>query len=196
MPTRISGKTIVPLVYGLAIALCAGLLVYGLLYRNNHVVSPPLPAEDRRLLAALPPDWTQITDVDGQGWAVYVPCTGVPGILRIEAEAENPRVLCAGCKAVDTAIVRRVTLKGKPVKVRLRLGAAGTIWVEPVDAAVAARFTGAPLRDYVLTWTLEDGSERAFVPTEQADGFEVLREEDARPEGCVQNGTGKAIGID
>lgn len=185
MANRVSGKIVVPLLYGIAVALCAGLLLYGLYYRTRHVVSPPLPAEDRQLLAGYPSDWVRVREVEGQGWAVYVPCEGVPGLLRIEAEAENPRVLCTGCGTPDTAIVRRVGLKGKPVKVRLRLGAAGTAWVEPVGAAGASRFPGAPLPDYVLTWTTPDGATHVFVPAEQSDAFEVLREEDARPEGCV-----------
>lgn len=180
----VSGKKIVPLLYGSAVLMCLGLLAYGLWYRGSHSVSPPLPAEDRALLADLPREWTRITNVEGQGWVVYVPCYEDAGKLVIEAGAENPKLLCTHCDTITEATVRRVTLKGKPVKVRLRLGVMGTAWVEPVDAAVAARFAGAVLPDYVLTWTLKDGAELVFVPAERTEGFEVLRAEDESPEGC------------
>jgi hypothetical protein len=180
----ISGKKIVPLLYGGALLLCAGLLAYGLYYRSSHRVSPPLPTEDRLLLADLPREWTRITKLEGQGWVVFVPCNSEAGSLVVESDAENPRLLCAWCDTVQEAVVRRVTLKGKPVKVRLKLGTAGTAWVEPVDETVRARFPGALLRDYVLTWTLPSGDAYYFVPTEQARDFEVLRAEDESPEGC------------
>lgn len=184
----ISGKKIVPLVYGSAILLCLGLLLYGLWFRNTHMVSPPLPAEDRALLADLPREWTRVTKVEGFGWVIFVPCNQEAGTLTIEAEAENPKLECAHCDTVTEATVRRVTLKGKPVKVRLKLGVMGTAWVEPVDGSVAARFgTDAPAfaaSDYLLTWTLKDGAELAFVPSEMAGHFETLKAEDESPEGC------------
>jgi hypothetical protein len=180
----IPGKRIVPILYGSAILLCAGLLWYGLDYRSTHRVSPPLPAEDRAILAELPREWTRITLVEGQGWVVFVPCHAEAGSLVVESDAENPRLLCAWCDTIQEATVRRVTLKGKPVKVRLRLGTMGTAWVEPVDAAVSARFPGAILPDYLLTWTLADGTEMFFVPTQMVEMFETLRAEDESPEGC------------
>jgi hypothetical protein len=185
--TGVSGKKIVPLLYGSALALCVGLLIYGLNYRNTHEVSPPLPAEDRALLADLPLEWTRITKVEGQGWVIYVPCNEEAGTLQIEATAENPRLLCTHCDSITEAVVRRVTLKGKPVKVRLRLGVMGTAWVEPVDADVAARFEGAVLPDYVLTWTLKDGAELFFIPSQMTQSFETLRAADESPEGCLGN---------
>jgi hypothetical protein len=183
--TGISGKKIVPLVYGTAVLMCLGLLLYGLNYRKTHIVSPPLPAEDRALLADLPLEWTRIQNIDGQGWVIFVPCHEGAGTLAIEAEAENPRLLCTHCDTITEATVRRVTLKGKPVKVRLKLGVMGTAWVEPVDATVAARFEGAVLPDYVLTWTLKDGAELVFIPSEMTEGFETLRAADESPEGCL-----------
>lgn len=181
----VSGKKIVPLVYGVAVLMCVGLLLYGLWYRNTHVVSPPLPAEDRARLADLPREWTRITHVEGQGWVIFVPCNEEAGSLAIEAEAENPKLLCTYCDTITEAVVRRVTLKGKPVKVRLKLGVMGTAWVEPVDASVAARFEGAVLPDYLLTWTLKSGEELFFIPSEMTHTFETLRAADESPEGCL-----------
>lgn len=181
----VSGKKIVPLLYGTAVLLCVGLLLYGLYYRTQHVVSPPLPAEDRAVLADLPREWTRITHIDGQGWVIYVPCHEEAGSLTIESERENPRLQCSYCDTVQEATVRRVLLKGKPVKVRMRLGGMGTAWVEPVDAEVAARFEGAVLPDYVMTWTLPGGAEMYFVPTQMTHTFETLRAADESPEGCL-----------
>lgn len=180
----ISGKKIVPLVYGSAILMCLGLLLYGLWFRNTHVVSPPLPAEDRALLGDLPREWTLLTNVEGQGYAILIPCHEEAGTLTIEAEAENPRLTCTHCDSITEAIVRRVTLKGKPVKVRLKLGVMGTAWVEPADAAVIAKFGGKASPDYVLTWTLKDGTEMVFVPSLMAWEFKTVKAEDENSEGC------------
>jgi hypothetical protein len=49
---------------------------------------------------------------------------------------------------------------------------------------VAARFSGAPVRDYVLTWKLPGGDSMVFVPADAAREFEVFRAEDGNPEGC------------
>jgi hypothetical protein len=182
---RIPGKKIVPIVYGTAILMCLGLLLYGLWYRNTHVVSPPLPAEDRARLADLPREWTRLTHVEGQGWVIFVPCNEDAGTLSIEAEAGNPKLVCTHCDTISEAVVRRVTLKGKPVKVRLKLGVMGTAWVEPVDDEVAARFVGAVLPDYVLTWTLKSGEELFFIPSQMTQSFETLRAADESPEGCL-----------
>jgi len=181
----VSGKKTVFLLYGGALLLCLGLLAYGLYYRTTHVVSPPLPPEDRATLADLPQDWTRITRIEGQGWVIYVPCHEEAGSLTIEAQKENPRLLCSFCDTVQEATVRRVLLKGKPVKVRMRLGGMGTAWVEPVDAEVAARFEGAVLPDYVMTWTLPGGAEMFFIPSQMTHTFETLRAADESPEGCL-----------
>jgi len=180
----ISGKKIVPLVYGSAILMCLALLLYGLWYRNTHLVSPPLPAEDRALLGELPREWTLLTKVEGQGYVVFVPCHEEAGTLTVQAEAENPKLTCTHCDTITQAVVRRVTLKGKPVKVRLKLGVMGTAWVEPVDGAVAARLGESVSSDYVLTWTLKDGRELVFIPTLMAGDFRTVKAEDENPEGC------------
>jgi hypothetical protein len=182
-----SGKKIVPLLYGAAVLLCAGLLWYGLSIRGQNA-SAPLGNEDRAIIADLPGEWTRITAVEGQGWAIYVPCRAEAGSLVVDADDENPRLLCAWCDTIQEGMIRRVSLKGQPPRpVRLKLDGGGTALIEPVDAAVLARFPGAPLRDYVLTWTQPDGSAMFFVPAVNAGDFEVLRAEDESPEGCLGN---------
>lgn len=182
-----SGKKIVPLVYGTAVLMCAGLLWYGLSIRGLRA-NAPLGAEDRAIVAGLPREWTRITNVEGQGWSIYVPCNSEAGSLVIEAEAEDPRLTCAFCDSVEGATVRRVEFAGVPPHpVRLKLDGGGEAFIEPVDAAVSARFAGARLQDYVLTWTLPDGTEMFFVPSVAARNFEVLKAEDESPEGCAAN---------
>jgi hypothetical protein len=186
MTHGLSGKKIVPLLYGAAVLLCGWLLWQGLEWSRTRTVSPPLPAKDRALLLDLPRDWARITFIEGQGWVRFAACHSDLGSLVITSDLESPRLLCEWCDSIQEATVRRVSRQGKPVKVRLRLGSMGTAWVEPVDEGVAARFMGAPVRDYVLTWTLNDGTEMVFVPAETAREFETLRAADESPEGCLE----------
>jgi hypothetical protein len=196
-----SGKKIVLALYGAAVLLCGILLWHGLSWQRNHLV--PLPEEDRAAVAQLPREWTRVIHVEGQGWVVYVPCgqanagdarpaasaaSGQAGSLVIESDEQSPRLLCAWCDTVEEATVRKVSLRDAPSLTRLKLGEMGEVKVEAVDDGVAARFAGAPVRDYVLTWTLPSGDSLVFVPADAAREFETLRAEDGNPEGC---GTGE-----
>lgn len=189
MSKRIPGKKIVFPLYGAAVVLCGLLLWHGLAWQRDHAV--PLPDEDRAAIAQLPREWTRVTKVEGQGWVVYVPC-GVKGTeagsLVIESDEQSPRLLCAWCDTVEEATVRKVSLDEAPSRMRLKLGGMGEAKVEAVDDHVAARFAGAPVRDYVLTWRLPSGDSMVFVPSGTAGGFETLKAEDGNPEGC---GTGE-----
>lgn len=185
---RYSGKKIVPLVYGLAVLMCVGLLWYGLSIRGLRD-NAPLGADEQAILAGMPREWTRITDlkerVEGQGWSIYVPCNAEAGTLVIQGEAENPRVLCSFCDSVQEGKIRRVEFAGEvPHPVRLQLDGGGEVFIEPVDAMVASRFAGARLEDYVLTWTLADATKMFFVPSLAARNFKVLKAEDKNPEGC------------
>ncbi len=184
MEKRTPGKKIVPVLYGVAVLMCAALLWHGLNWRRTNAVSPPLPEADRVVVAQLPREWTRINLLEGQGWVVFVPCGSEAGALVIEAEEESPRLLCAYCDTIQEATVRRVSLRGLPSRTRLKLGGMGEAVVEPVDEAVAGRFEGAPVRDYVLTWTLPGGEKMFFVPSDAARDIEVIRAEDESPEGC------------
>lgn len=172
------------MLYGIALLMCGALLWHGLNWRRTHAVSPPLPDEDHAVVAALPREWTRISLLEGQGWVVFVPCGAEPGALAIETEEPSPRLLCAFCDTIQEATVRRVSLRGVPSKTRLKLGALGEAVVEPVGDEVASRFPGAPVRDYVMTWTLRDGAKMFFVPTAVAEDFETIRAADESPEGC------------
>jgi hypothetical protein len=183
------GKKIVLPLYGAAVILCGVLLWHGLAWQRGHAV--PLPDEDRAAVAQLPREWTRVTKVEGQGWVVYVPC-GVKGTeagsLVIESDEQSPRLLCAWCDTVEEATVRKVSLADPASPTLLKLGDMGEARVEPVNDGVAARFEGAPVRDYVLTWKLPGGDSMVFVPADAAREFETLRAEDESPEGC---GTGE-----
>jgi hypothetical protein len=189
MAERTPGKKIILPLYGAAVVLCGILLWHGLAWQRGHVV--PLPDEDRAAVAQLPRDWTRLTQVEGQGWVVFVPC-GVKGTqagsLVIESDEQSPRLLCAWCDTVEEATVRKVSLRDAPSLTLLKLGEMGEARVEAVGDSVAMRFAGAPVRDYVLTWKLAGGDSMVFVPTDAAGEFETLKAEDESPEGC---GTGE-----
>lgn len=188
----ISGKKIVPLLYGTAVLLCIGLLWYGLSNKDSPPEDLPLPEREQaglQALEALPGEWMRISFVEGQGWVLFEPCGSEVGSLRIEPFPSPPRLVCTHCDTLQEATVRRARLRGSPERLELATSPDGhEILVESVDALVAMRFNGAPVRDYVMTWKLDPESAMYFVPSAHAEMFEILRAEDESPEGCLGNG--------
>jgi len=186
----ISGKKIVPLLYGTAILMCLGLLWYGKMSAAKTPGKDGIPSlEAMNVLKSLPPDWTRITFVQGQGWVIYVPCGSQASTLQFNISEENPRIACLHCDSVSGAKILGFATEGlagtpDPGVQRFDVDTGAELRVETVDSKVAARFPGAPLKDYLLTWKLSGDKALYFVPSEQADGFETLKQEDEGAEGC------------
>jgi hypothetical protein len=188
----VSGKKIVPLLYGSALLLCLGLLWYGKMKAAQTPGKDGVPTvEAMAALRALPTDWTRISNIEGQGWVVYVPCGSPQGALRLDVSEDQPsRIACEFCDSLTGARILGFASDGlagtpEPGMQRFDVDNGEDLRVERVDAKVSARFPGAPLRDYLLTWKISADKALYFVPAEQAEGFETLKAEDESPEGCL-----------
>ena len=187
----VSGKKIVPLLYGSALLLCLGLLWYGKMKAAQTPGKDGVPTvEAMAALNALPTDWTRISFVEGQGWVIYVPCGSPAGSLRLEMPEGHPQITCDFCDSLSGARILGFASEGlagtpDPGVQRFDVDNGDDLRVETVTAAVLARFPEAPLRDYVLTWKISESKALYFVPTQQAEGFETLKAEDESPEGCL-----------
>jgi hypothetical protein len=187
----VSGKKIVPLLYGSALLLCLGLLWYGKQRASRTPGKDGVPTvEAEAALRALPPEWTRISFVEGQGWAIYVPCGANPGTLRLDLSGKRPGVRCESCDSLTGTPILGFASDGlggtpEPGKTRFDVETGEGLLVETVDSTVRARFPGAPLRDYLLTWKISPAKALYFVPSSQAEDFETLRAEDESPEGCL-----------
>jgi hypothetical protein len=187
----VSGKKIVPLLYGSALLLCLGLLWYGKMKAAQTPGKDGVPTvEAMSALRALPTEWTRISFIEGQGWVVYVPCGSPAGALRLDVSDAGSAITCDYCDSLSGARILGFASEGlagtpEPGVQRFDVDPGDDLRVETVDSRVAARFPGAPLRDYLLTWKISEREALYFVPAEQADGFETLRAEDESPEGCL-----------
>jgi hypothetical protein len=187
----VSGKKIVPLLYGSALLLCLGLLWYGKMKAAQTPGKDGVPTvEAVAALRTLPAEWTRISFIEGQGWVVYVPCGLPAGSLRLEVSDAGSGIACDYCDSLTGARILGFASEGlagtpEPGVYRFDVDPGEDLRIETVGAEVLARFPEAPLRDYLLTWKISAQEALYFVPTEQAEGFETLRAEDESPEGCL-----------
>jgi hypothetical protein len=187
----VSGKKIVPLLYGSALLLCLGLLWYGKMKAAQTPGKDGVPTiEAVEALRALPTDWTRISFIEGQGWVVYVPCGSPAGSLRLDVSDAGSAIACDFCDSLAGARILGFASEGlagtpEPGVQRFDVDRGQDLRIETVDAKVLARFPDAPLRDYLLTWKISEKEALYFVPSEQAREFEVLKAEDESPEGCL-----------
>lgn len=190
MNSGVSGKKIVPLLYGGAIVLAAILFWYGKREAGRTPGKDGVPTvEALDSLRSLPAEWRRITFVEGQGWVVFVPCGSSPGTLRLDASTQRPYLACEYCDTLMGANVLGFAgdgLGGTPERGKLRFDVdVGSLEVETVDAKVLARFPETPLHGHLLTWKLNERDALYFVPADVARDFETLKAEDESPEGCL-----------
>ena len=187
-----SGKKIVLVLYGSAVLLCLGLLWVGKMAASKTPGKDGIPTmEAMAALRAMPADWTRITFVQGQGWVIFVPCHRTQAAaLHFEISEENPHIACDLCDSIKESRILGFASDGlggtpPPGVQRFDVNPGESIIVETVDAKVLARFEGAPLKDYLLTWKVSKDKALYFVPSEQAAGFDTLKAEDEGAEGCL-----------
>ena len=193
MRGAVSGKLIVFIVFGGALSMWLIVFLTGLHTKRTLEAQAPdvaiAPGEVRARLQALPQRWTKVTNVEGQGWVVYVPCYSSAGAIALRTAADSvPGLACEYCDSLDAYAVKAVSI-GKDSAWEFGLEpAAGQLRVLPVGDSLLKAFPEAPFRDRILLWTRARAGGKidtmVFVPKPQEGEFETLRAEDENPEGC------------
>ncbi len=136
----------------------------------------------------LPSEWIQISLIEGQGYAIYIPCDGQKRMMQLTTEEGRALFTCPACDTLSTSVIRAhqpsvdslIAITGAPAE---------TLKVLPVNAALLQKFHEAPFQDRLMIWIRQGGSDSLlFTPSEYEMEFEVLRAEDESPEGCSETG--------
>jgi hypothetical protein len=194
-PKGISGKPIVFAVFGGALLMWGIVLMIGFRekrarHAHEDVATIDAPDSLRAWIRGLPGRWMRVTQVEGQGWVIYVPCYSSKGELTLRAPADSlPALACEYCDSLDAYTVKSARRPRNDSAWELALEpAAGTLRLVPVGDSLLKAFPEAPFKDRILVWARARGAERSdsmiFVPASQEGEFETLRAEDENPEGC------------
>lgn len=193
----VPGKWVVLAVFGGAFLMWLVVFLVGLREKRSH----PGPAAEvvtttpqvRAWLRSLPERWSKVTDIEGQGWVLYVPCYSANSELVIRTRPDSaPGLECEYCDSLDAFRVKAVARDRKDSALYLKLEPeAGDVRVLPVSDSLLRAFPEAPFQDRILLWTRARAGGKAdtmvFVPKTQESEFETLRAEDENPEGCGES---------
>jgi hypothetical protein len=197
-PKKISGRWIVIVLFTVALLMWASVLLVGLHKRSERagrdgadVIDTASGAEGvRAWMKALPAKWVKVTQVEGQGWVLYVPCYTANGSLTLRTVADSqPGLSCEFCDSLGEYSVRSILRNRRDSVWDFRLDpAVGNVRLLPVNDSLLKAFPEAPFQDRLLIWTRAVAGGRTdsmvFVPKSQEGEFETLRAEDENPEGC------------
>lgn len=182
----------------IATALFLWAIVFGVALYEKHrragtsapsaPVSPQTATSDaavRSFLDSLPRTWARISSIEGEGWAIYVPCDSQPGTLLLKPDSSGHAALhCEFCDSLGDARIFKAVRYAAEGRLALDLGLQGRAAIESVSDEVSERFETAPVKSYVLTWWPSTKDSLVFVPAEDTTEFETLHAEDENPEGC------------
>jgi hypothetical protein len=193
--TGVSGKPIVFAVFGGALLMWATVLLIGMnekkkRHAHEGVETISEPTAVRTWMAGLPGRWTRVTQVEGQGWVIYVPCYSSNSELAFRTAPDSlPGIACEYCDSLDVYTVKSASRPKRDSVWEFGLDpAAGSLRLVPVRDSLLKSFPEAPFKDRILIWSRMRGEGKSdsmiFVPKEQESEFETLRAEDENPEGC------------
>jgi hypothetical protein len=203
---KVSGRVVVILLFTGALLMWGIVFLVGLRTKTERKTETPVetadsassPEEVRRLLKSLPENWIKVTQVEGQGWVLYVPCYSSNSSLSLRTVPDSlPGLACGYCDSLDEYSVAAITRTLRDSVWNLSLDPpSGRIRIHPVNDSLLKNFPEAPFKDKVLLWTRPREGGRTdtlvFVPKSQETEFEVLRAEDENPEGCGGSEPGSA----
>ncbi len=207
---KTSGRLIVLVLFSTALLMWGIVLLVGLRQRQieraegdaSKAADSATTADEVRVwLKALPESWIRVSQVEGQGWVLYVPCYSSNGFLKLRTVPDSlPGLACEYCDSLGEYAVKTMvhTRIDSVFELRLDQPAAGRVRILPVNDSLLKNFPEAPFKDRLLLWTREHGAGRTdsmvFVPKSQETEFETLRAEDENPEGCGDEGEDGAEG--
>jgi hypothetical protein len=200
---KTSGKLIVITLFSTAILMWGIVFMVGLRKKQadreaaaaaNGIDSASTPEAVRAWLQTLPGNWIKVSEIEGQGWVLYVPCYSGNASLSFRTMADSaPGIACEYCDSLGDYAVKSILRARDDSAWDFRIDPpAGRVRILPVTDALLKNFPEAPFKGRLLLWTRERGGGRAdsmvFVPKSQETEFETLRAEDENPEGCGEAG--------
>lgn len=203
MQGKTSGKLIVITLFSTALLMWGIVFMVGLRQKqadreaaaaSDGIDSATTPEEVRVWLKALPENWIKVSEVEGQGWVLYVPCYSANGSLTLRTVADSvPGIACDYCDSLGDYAVKSILHTRDDSAWDVRIDPpAGRVRVLPVTDSLLKNFPEAPFKGRLLLWTRERAGGRVdsmvFVPKSQETEFEILRAEDENPEGCGDAG--------
>lgn len=200
---KTSGKLIVITLFSSALLMWGIVFMVGLRQKqadraaaaaSDGIDSATTPEEVRAWLKAQPETWIKVSEVEGQGWVLYVPCYAANGSLTLRTAADSaPGIVCEYCDSLGGYAVKSILHSRGDSSWDLRIDPpAGRVRILPVTDSLLKNFPEAPFKGRLLLWTRERAAGRVdsmvFVPKSQETEFETLRAEDENPEGCGEAG--------
>lgn len=208
-PGKVSGRLIVLVLFSSALIMWGIVFMVGLRQKEadrngtdpgGTTDSAATAEEVRAWLKALPESWIRVTQVEGQGWVLYIPCYTSNASLLIRTAADSaPGVACEFCDSLGSYAVSGIRHTRADSVWELRLDPlAGGLRILPVTDSLLKAFPEAPFKGKLMLWTRPREGGRTdsmvFVPKSQETEFETLRAEDENPEGCGGGGSDEGAG--
>jgi hypothetical protein len=203
---RVSGKLIVPLIFGFAILMAGIVFWVGLQEKRSwdHVSIPGLGQDSltvtradslQRLLQDWPREWLQVTKLD-ERLAVVVPCFSETPKLTLVVDSLDaqkfPLWICPFCEISDSLAVvkwRRAPTPSKspsrnePSQIQMYLQGDSIPWLYRPEGILGSDSPLASLKGPALILP-RAGDSLWFFPADSLSSLEMVREEDENPEGC------------
>ncbi|MDQ3002435.1 MAG: hypothetical protein M3Y08_14400 [Fibrobacterota bacterium] len=195
---KVSGRLVVIVLFTGALLMWGMVFLVGVRTKSERKAEAVVEAADsatspeavRLWLKALPDSWIKVTQVEGQGWVLYMPCYSSNSSLVLRTVPDSlPGLACEYCDSLDGYAVKSISRNLRDSVWDLRLDPpSGRIRIHSVNDSLLKNFPEAPFKEKVLLWTRPREGGRidsmVFVPKTQETEFEVLRAEDENPEGC------------
>lgn len=206
---KVSGRLVVLVLFSSALLMWGIVFLVGLRQKEENqkgaapveaVDSAATPEEVRAWLKTLPETWTRVSQVEGQGWVLYIPCYSSNASLSIRTAPDSvPGLACEYCDSLGAYSVRGIRRTRNDSVWDMRLDPpAGALRIVPVTDSLLRKFPEAPFKGKLMIWTRSREGGRTdsmvFVSKSQEAEFETLRAEDENPEGCGGDESGQGGG--
>lgn len=200
---KVSGRLIVLVLFSSALIMWGIVFMVGLRQKEaDRNAAAPAEAADsavtgeevRAWLKTLPGTWTRVSQVEGQGWVLYVPCYSSNASLVVRTAGDSaPGLTCEFCDSLGAYAVRGIRRARADSIWELRLDPpVGSLRILPVTDSLLRNSPEAPFKGNLMLWTRPREGGRVdsmvFVPKSRESEFETLRAEDENPEGCGGGG--------
>jgi hypothetical protein len=209
---RVSGRLVVPIIFGFAILMAGIVFWVGLQEKRSwdHISIPGLGQDSltvtradslQRLMRDWPKEWMQVSRL-GERLAVVVPCFSETPKLTLTVDSLDNRVYplwnCPFCETSDSLSVVKwfkaptpssAPSRNEPSNIMIYMQGDSIPWIYRPHGTLVSDAPMASLNGPALIVPRE-GDSLWFFPTDSLSAVEMVREEDENPEGCQPDENG------